>query len=292
MDPPRICKTCWNVIIDASWVSAATAKIGHIECLMYLHQHGCPWDTNSCYYAALGGHLECLKYLHEHRCPWDSITSANAAHGGHLKCLEYAHEHGCHWNSVTCSSAAVGGHLECLEYAHEHGCPWDAETSSCAAAGGHLECLKYAHEHGCPWDAFTCIYASANGHLDCLKYAHENGAPWYPINCAYYNKNTDCFLYALSFCDNLKLKELILQNPNNILHVAFIIYMGGSVRDTKVQKEAQALIDLVNLLRRMKACFKEAAATRIQRTWREYMYRPGGPGMMREEKRFNNALVC
>ena len=63
--------------------------------------------------------------------------------------------------------------------------------------------------------------------------------------------------------------------------------MGGSVRDTKVQTEAQALIDLVNLLRRMKAAIKEAAATRIQRAWREYMYRPGGAGMTLAEKRFN-----
>ena len=139
----------------------------------------------------------------------------------------------------------AAGFIECLEYAHEHGCPWDAETSSCAAAGGHLECLKYAHEHGCPWDAFTCIYASANGHLECLKYAHEHGAPWYPINCAYHNKNTDCFLYALSFC--AKLKDMILQNPQQ--------YTSGSVRHTRVKKEA--LINLVHLLRRMKAAIKE-----------------------------------
>ena len=183
----------------------------------------------------------------------------------------------------------AAGFIECLEYAHEHGCPWDAETSSCAAAGGHLECLKYAHEHGCPWDAFTCIYASANGHLECLKYAHQNGAPWYPINCAYYNKNTDCLVYTLSFC--AKLKDLVLQNPNNILHIALIIYMGGSVRDTKVQKEAQALIDLVYLLRRMKASIKETAATRIQRAWREYMYRPGGAGMTLAEKRFKASAL-
>ena len=132
-----------------------------------------------------------------------------------------------------------------------------------------FECLKYAHEHGCPWDAFVCIYASANGHFECLKYAHKNGAPWYPVNCAYHNKNTDCFLYAILSCDKSNYKNLILQNPDNILHVALIIYMGGSVRDTKVQKEAQSLIDLVNLLRHMKSAIKEKAATRIQRTWRE-----------------------
>jgi hypothetical protein len=118
-------------------------------------------------------------------------------------------------------------------------------------------------------------------------YAHKNGAPWYPINCAYYNSNTDCFLYAILSCDKSQLKNLLLQKPDNILHVALIIYIGGSVKNTKVKKEAQDLIDLVDLLRRMKNVFKEKAAICIQRTWREYMYRPGGPGMTLAEKRFN-----
>ena len=275
-----------------SMTCSSAASRGHLECLEYAHKHGCPWDSDTCYVAALGGHLECLKYAHEQGCHWNLLTPAFAANNGHLECLKYAHEHGCPWDLETCSNAAAGGHIECLEYAHKHGCPWDLETCSNAAAGGHLECLVYAHEHGCPWDAFTCIYAVANGHLECLKYAHKNGAPWYPINWVYYNKNTDCFLYTLSSCDkSTKSKDLILKNPDNILHVALIIYMGGSVRHTIVQKEAQALIDLVNLLRRMKACFKRAAATRIQRTWREYMYRPGGPGMMRAEKRFNRLAL-
>ena len=203
-------------------------------------------------------------------------TCSNATTYGDLNCI--IHKPG----TPSCWIAAKIGHIECLTYLHEHGYQWDscgAETCSNAAAReGHLECLKYAHEHGCPWDAFTCLFAVAGGHFECLVYAHKNGAPWYPTNY------TDCFLYTLSFC--AKLKDMILQNPNNILHVALIIYMGGSVRDTKVEKEAQALIDLVNLLRRMKACFKNAAATRIQRAWREYMYRPGGLGMMHAQKRF------
>ena len=293
----RICKTCANAttcgnincVIHKKPTCWIAAKIGHLECLRYLHEHGCPWDSMTCSSAASRGHLECLKYAHEHGCPWDSYTCYYAAIGGRFECLKYAHEHGCSWNLLTSSGAASEGHLECLKYAHEHGCPWDAKTCCYAAACGHLECLVYAHEHGCPWDAFACIYASANGHFECLKYAHVHGAPWYPINCAYHNKNTDCFLYALSFC--AKLKDLEVQNPNNILHVALIIYMGGSVRDTKIQKEAQTLIDLVNLLRRMKAAIKEVAATRIQRTWREYMYRPGGPGMIRAEKRFKASAL-
>lgn len=73
--------------------------------------------------AANGGHLECLKYAHENGCPWDIFTCADAAHGGHMQCLKYAHEQGCPWDADTCSMATLGGHLECLKYAQENGCP-------------------------------------------------------------------------------------------------------------------------------------------------------------------------
>ena len=126
--------------------------------------------------AAGGGHLECLRYAHENGCPWDVYTCASAAGGGHLECLRYAHENGCPWGGATCASAAGGGHLECLRYAHENGCPWGGATCASAARGGHLECLRYAHENGCPWDGATCASAARGGHLECLRYAHEKDA--------------------------------------------------------------------------------------------------------------------
>ena len=24
-------------------------QVGHLECLKYAHEHGCPWDENTCY---------------------------------------------------------------------------------------------------------------------------------------------------------------------------------------------------------------------------------------------------
>jgi len=104
----------------------------------------------TCLFAASNGHLECLKYAHENGCPWDKRTCDNTARYGHLDCLEYAHERGCPWDEVTCEEAAKYGHLECLKYARENGCPWDEKTCMNAAEYGHLECLKYACAHGCP----------------------------------------------------------------------------------------------------------------------------------------------
>ena len=52
----------------------------------------CCVDT---YIAATEGHLDCLKYLYENGCPWDEMTTYGAVIGGHLDCLKYAYENGC-----------------------------------------------------------------------------------------------------------------------------------------------------------------------------------------------------
>mmetsp|Transcript_8092 Transcript_8092/g.13459 ORF Transcript_8092/g.13459 Transcript_8092/m.13459 type:complete len:555 (-) Transcript_8092:205-1869(-) len=108
-------------------------------------------DLHICLYAAMKGHLTCLQYAHEYGCPWDENTCAQAAKNGHLSCLQYAHEHGCPWNDNTWSFAMWNGHLECMVYAHDHGCPI---TGTCEGGfeNGHLDCVKYAHEQaGCPY---------------------------------------------------------------------------------------------------------------------------------------------
>ena len=125
-----------------------------------------PKEACLVYDAALAGHLECVKYLHENGCPLDEDTCYAAAKGGHLECVKYLHENGCPWDERTCTKAAKGGHLECLRYARENGCPWDEETCEAAAEFGNLECLNYAFENGCPWDEETCARAAEG----CLLY--------------------------------------------------------------------------------------------------------------------------
>jgi hypothetical protein len=104
-------------------------------------------------YAARTGHLECLKYAHQNGCPLSKFLCYDAARNGHLDCLKYAHENGCPWDEDLCSDTAENNHLECLKYAHENGCPWNADTCYNAALFRHLDfdCLKYAYENGCPY---------------------------------------------------------------------------------------------------------------------------------------------
>jgi hypothetical protein len=182
--------TCLRIILD-----------GQLEYLKYLCKIG---DCNFNSWLVIdNGHLECIKYAHEHGCPWNEQSCQNAARKGYLEYLKYLHESGCPWNEDVCHEAATFGHLECLKYLHENGCPWDRKTCAGAAGRGQLECLKYAHENGCPWDELTYIYAisglekylgeyahknncsllvaSENAekskYLECFKYLYENGCP-------------------------------------------------------------------------------------------------------------------
>ena len=157
-------------------VARISARQGNLRCLRWALARSV--DTTAVSrICAENGHLACLAFLHEHGCPWNEYTCACAASAGNLACLTYAHERGCPWDALTCICAARKGHLACLTYAREHGCPWDADTCRTAAQNGHLACLKYAHEHGCAWDKYTSSGAAQNGYLDCLAYLREHGCP-------------------------------------------------------------------------------------------------------------------
>ena len=104
------------------------------------------------YCAAQNGHLQCLQYLREQGCPWDEYIPAIAARNGHLHCLRYLREQGCPWNEYAPDWAVRNGHLHCLRYLREQGCPWNSQAPTNAAQNGHLQCLQYLREQGCPWN--------------------------------------------------------------------------------------------------------------------------------------------
>lgn len=53
---------------------------------------------NLCTYAALFGHIHCLKFAYQNGCPMEEMTCSVAAQQGYLDCLVYAHENGCLWS--------------------------------------------------------------------------------------------------------------------------------------------------------------------------------------------------
>ena len=214
-------------------ITGNAAMNGHLDCLKYAHENGCPWSENTCYSAARYGHLDCLKYAHKNGCSWTKETCIAATENNHVDCLKYAFENGIHssfnyfqdlsnilsdiaarkgslecliyihektesikWS--ICSLASMNGHLHILKYLKSFNLPWYNDPCSCAAMNGHLDCLKYLHENLCPWTNQTCTSAAMNGHLECLKYLHEQGCSWYIETCrlAAWNGHLECLKYA------------------------------------------------------------------------------------------------
>jgi len=111
--------------------------------------------TVACSYAARGGSREVLEWLHNTGCPLDTNTCALAARYGHLATLQWAREQGCPWDVWTCAYAARSGHLHVLQWAREYHCPWDRDTCELAARAGRLEVLQWMRKNdatGEVWD--------------------------------------------------------------------------------------------------------------------------------------------
>ena len=71
--------------------------------------------------AASYGHLDCLKYAHENGCPWDKETCINAVEYDIVDCLTYAHKNGCVWDAEKIYEYAVETHsFNCLKYIHDN----------------------------------------------------------------------------------------------------------------------------------------------------------------------------
>ena len=49
--------------------------------LQYLHENGCPWDSDTCMYAATFEHWDCLQYAVDNKCPgWERYAKKHAEH--------------------------------------------------------------------------------------------------------------------------------------------------------------------------------------------------------------------
>jgi hypothetical protein len=68
--PSRSADTCY-----------CAAMFGHLPALKYLHENGCPWDTNTCFCAAYNKQWDCLQYLVDNKCPgWEEYAKNYAKH--------------------------------------------------------------------------------------------------------------------------------------------------------------------------------------------------------------------
>jgi hypothetical protein len=109
--------------------------------------------------AAGGGHLECLKYAHENGCPWDEDTCSMAAGGGNFECLKYAHENGCPWDETDIPDRASSGNsIDCVIYVHENG--GGICDMLCSVVEDNVSILGYGKKNGCQWDVLVTAHAA------------------------------------------------------------------------------------------------------------------------------------
>lgn len=135
------------------FTTAWAARGGHLDCLQYLVDIGCPWDRGVGELASLNGHLDVLQWylrVQDKDFPRKicfSTTPRLAARGGHLHVLRWItraeNVHGklmLQLRSDVVENAAAGGHLHILEWTRRQPGEWKWRSATAyAAAGGHLK---------------------------------------------------------------------------------------------------------------------------------------------------------
>ena len=62
---------------------------GHLPVLKYLHENGCPWDWDTCSYAAYYKHWDCLQYAVDNKCPEWEIYAKRTREAPPMKCHSF-----------------------------------------------------------------------------------------------------------------------------------------------------------------------------------------------------------
>ncbi|GFH53327.1 hypothetical protein CTEN210_09803 [Chaetoceros tenuissimus] len=182
-----------------------------LEVLQWLHQHGVPWNENTCFKAVEKGNLQALKYLRSNDCPWNDSCLIKAIENHHQDIVEYCIQNSCPfgnydicryamydedhdralkmlkllrknsvpWGLETCTTAARKNNFQALQWAFSQGCAWDRQMCACyAAERGNIEALNWIKSQGHEWDEEISARAAKKGHLETLKFLKSQGCPF------------------------------------------------------------------------------------------------------------------
>lgn len=136
-----------------TFATNGAAVEGRIDCLELLRANGFSWSKGTVIAAALGGHVECLRYLHDSGCPLEKTHGpdpspresifSSTLFGYPRDDIQIVH--------TACEAAALRGHIDCLRYLHdEAGHAMQQEVVEAACLGGSVDCLRFAHENAAP----------------------------------------------------------------------------------------------------------------------------------------------
>jgi hypothetical protein len=115
----RFSKHCCDTAVCSGFKSKRPGdneSIKYLNCLKYLYNKGYQISSTTCSAAALGNNLDCLMFLHNIKCKWDSDTCFFASCSG-VDCLKYAIENGCPYDKRNCIyKAKQNNHMDIVKY--------------------------------------------------------------------------------------------------------------------------------------------------------------------------------
>jgi hypothetical protein len=142
-------------------VMCTAAFHGQLTMCEYLLDKRCPLASRVCTHAAQGGQLNVLIWLRQHGCPWNDLAVVwLSAHSGSIDTMAYILQHTTFLHDVTLRmmsdmlrTAGALGHLAVAQWLRdERGAPWPTYLS-CMIAGESKqwsgEVLAWARANGC-----------------------------------------------------------------------------------------------------------------------------------------------
>ena len=81
-----------------------------MDCLKFLHEHGCPWDKSLVRVTATRGYYECMKYACDNGCPMDELSKYTDILEHHPECYVYLFEKIKSMNSSKLDDAILSSH--------------------------------------------------------------------------------------------------------------------------------------------------------------------------------------
>jgi hypothetical protein len=168
-----------DCMLPAEDITYYAARSGSIDTLLWLRDHGCVLNAETCEGAAAGAHVHVIQFLRSERCVWGERVCSAAAKHGHFITLKWLRQKGCSWDAAgICGDAAQSGSIEMLRFLKQQGCEYNTSTFCAAAGKGHLAVCQFLLAEQCPWHPLVYSSAAIGGHLETLRFLHESGCPW------------------------------------------------------------------------------------------------------------------
>lgn len=162
------------------------ASNGHLDCLEWLHAHGCTVNQWALWAAARHGHAECLRFIHTSAgMDVDARTMHLAAYNGHVHCVEYLAPFYDALDDTTfgvlVSRVIDKGHhalthlLLDMPGRRQVCCTVCAHKTIESRHGECLRALLCAAPSAPRWVAYeTLVNCAVNGHFDCFCAIYEH----------------------------------------------------------------------------------------------------------------------